>query len=475
MPLHDTVKQRFKGVLSLHSRPKYTPQISTPPTTPPVISLPIRRGSQLHAGSDWVSPFTRLPFEIQAEILSHCPTDFPRIDSQIPPLTLALVCKTWYYLAITTPRLWSSFEVVLEGIGSPLERLEMTKRIQLWLHRSRQHPLSFRIVHNYTGGAADLRSAELFTILLPHIARWQNAQFHGPSGALAHLPIELPEGSLPTLKSLSMHINKSWDSSFDLNVFGLPWLQLSELDLQFYQDNTYTLDDCFKVLSVARNVAMCTLGANCVFTIGDDAKKIALPSLKSLKLITHGDHPAAETDLLNFLEHLSVTNLQAFSLDWLANRTQEDTGSRWGAVHSRFTAFLHASGGSLETLGLAYLPLRDSDILKCLDGLSRLKILDLKFALGGYHSDPITDDFLEYLVPATSPHLPSLKTLKLQCSGEYLDQTKLQSIIESRAVDGQLRVFELLTMKLLSRDFREQIAVWRSQGFDFSLSALNMR
>jgi len=268
-----------------------------------------------------------------------------------------------------------------------------------------------------------------------------------------------------------MQVNKSWDSSFDPNSFRLPWMQLSELDLQLYQDGVHTLDECFKILSAARNLKMCTLSANCVFTTGGGAERIALPSLKSLKLITHGDHPAAETSLLSFLELLSVPDLQAFSLDWLANRTQEDTGSRWEAVHSRFTTFLHSAASSLESLGLAYLPLRDHDILHCLDGLSRLKILDLKFALRTHQTDPITDDFLEYLAPTPSLHLPSLKILKLQCLGEYLDQTKLLAIIESRAAAGQLKGFELLTLKFLSRDFRERIAVWRSRGLNFSTSA----
>lgn len=366
----------------------------------------------------------------------------------------------------------------------------MKRKLRLWLRRSQQHPLSFRIVHNYDGSNPDLRSAELLTILLPHASRWQNVQFHGPSGALAHLPTELSKGSLSALNSLSIRLGKTWNSTFDIGLFEIPWSQLTGLDLQFCQENIHSLDECFRILSAARNLTCCTLNANCVFTLSGDSEKLALPSLRTLKLIMEGDDSAAspEASLLDFLERLQVADLRAFSLEWLVNRSHDGAGLHWRAVHSRFIAFIHSSANSLESLGLAYVPLRDDEIISCLDGLSRLRALDLRFTLANHQPDAVTDDLLLFLTPAMSlpalqrvlgkvpsiDRFPALSALKLQCSGDYLDQVMLLALVEGRAT-GQLKTFELMTRKLMSKDFRERMAWWRGRGSNFSVSTLNVR
>ncbi|KAF9448475.1 hypothetical protein P691DRAFT_704875 [Macrolepiota fuliginosa MF-IS2] len=489
LPVSVVVKQHIRSMLSPHS--KRSSQALNPPIPSPLapvyptLSLPLRSGSQ------WDSSFSQLPLEVWVEIFSHCPTDFPRIDSQVPPLTLALVCRTWYHLIAATPRLWSCFEVVLQGVGSSQLVYDGIKRkLQTWLRRSRQHPISFRIVHDYTGNAPDLRSAELLTLLLPHASRWQNVQFHGPSGGLAYLPVTLFEGGLPALESISIHLHRSWSSTFDIGSLKIPWSQLTGLDLQFYQNRIHSLDECFEILSAARNLTWCTLNANCVFTLPRTTEKPALPSLKSLKLIIQANDSAAspEESLLNFLECLSVVDLRAFSLEWLVSRTHDGLEPCWSAFHSRFTDFIQSSASSLEDLGLAYVPLRDHEIISCLDRLSSLRTLDLKFTLADHHPDPITEDLLLYLSPpvplpamqrvrqriSTADHFPVLGNLKLQCCGEHLNQAMLLALIEGRAA-ARLRAFELMTAKLLSKDFRERILHWQKHGYRFSLSTLNIR
>lgn len=482
MPVPESVKQHFKSALSTRSK-RWSQSLN-----PSTVSSPVYIPPPHCSGSNLAAAFSRLPFEICVEIFSHCPTDFPRIDSQVPPLTLALVCKTWYYLVTTTPRLWSCFELVLEGSGSSQsERNEIKRRLLLWLRRSRHHPLSFRIIHEYAGSAPDMRSAELLDILLPHAPRWQNVHFHGPGDSLTHLPHEFHWESLPTLRSISFQLTKSWSNVFDLSRLNIPWSQLSGLDLQLYRDNIHSLDECFGILSAAKNLTSCTLNASCVFTLPKSTEELALPYLRSLRLIIEGAEPAAvaETNILNFLESLSLSGLRAFSLEWLVSRTQGDTGLQWQTVHPRFANFLHSSAGSLEDLGLAYLPLRDYEIIRYLDGLSGLRNLDLKFTLASHQPDPITDDLLEHLTLAspltalqrarrragpTVDCLPLLKALKLQCSGEYLNQAMLLSLVESR----QLQTFEVLTVKSLSKEFRDMVTR-KGPGFNFSASTLNIR
>jgi hypothetical protein len=300
----------------------------------------------------------------------------------------------------------------------------------------------------------------------------------------------LGKESLRSIRTIAFQLGRPWDSDFNLTRFEIPWSQLSTLDLQFYQENVHSLDECFKILSAAKNLTSCTLNADCRTTFSQDTGKLVLSSLKSLKLIIQGDDPAgmAESRLLSFLECLSVENLRAFSLEWLVNRTQGGTGSQWRGVHSRFAKFLHSSAASLEDLGLAYLPLQDDEIIVYMDGLAKLKSLDLKFALASHQPDPITENLLQHLTPSnfslpTSQRvqqkdagdcLPELRTLKLQCSGEYLNEAMLLSLVEGRAA-MKLRAFKLFTLRGLSKDSRYRIGALKDRGFDFSVSTLDVR
>jgi hypothetical protein len=227
----------------------------------------------------------------------------------------------------------------------------------------------------------------------------------------------------------------------------------------------------------------CAFNATFQFTLGDHPEKITLPHLRSLKLSIQGNDSGgiAERNLLDFLGHISVTDLTTISLEWLVDRVGDGGESCWAHVHSRFLDFIHSSVNTLETLEFAYLPLQDHEIISCLDKLSNLKSLDLKFSLSSQKLDPITANFLDYLQQGwrdvtgqiTFDHVCSLRTLKLQCSGQYLNQAMLQTLVDSRAGVG-LRTFELMTVKMMSKAFMDRMAVWRSRGCGFSVSALNM-
>lgn len=428
----------------------------------------------------------RLPLEIYVEIFSHCPTDFPQIGAQVPPLTLALVCKAWYYLVVGTPCLWSRFDLALEGTGSSQQEQDETKkRLLLWLHRSRQQPLSFRIIHDRLGVVPDFRSAELLELLLPHSSRWKYVYFRGPGANLVPLHSQRSRGSLRALKSISLQLSKPWDRDFDMSRIDIPWPQLSALDLQFYQENVLSFNELFNILSVTQKLTSCTLNVDCSFSISHDTGRIVLPSLRSLTLIIQGVNSVgrAETNLFGFLDRLSLTDLQALQLEWLVDPTQDGTGPQQWAVHSQLTRFIQSSASSLEHLGFAYLPLRDHEIIACLKGLKRLRRLDLKYALISRWPDPITDVLLQYLTPekssqqnhgSTDACLPLLRVLKLQCSGEYLNQFLLLALAEDRAAQ-ELKELEIFTLKCLTRSIKDGIRTLKSQGLNFTASTLYVR
>lgn len=402
----------------------------------------------------------------------------------MPPLTLALVCKAWYYLVVGTPCLWSRFELALEGTGSSQqERDETKKRLLLWLHRSRQQPLSFRIIHDCIGVMPDFRSAELLELLLPHASRWRYVYFCGPGANLVPLQGQRTRGSLRALKSVSLQLRDPWDRDFDVSRIDIPWPQLSALDLQFYLENVLSFNECFSILSATQKLTFCTLNVDCSFSLSHDTGKIVLPSLRSLKLIIQGIGVGkAETNLFGFLDRLSLTDLQAFELEWLVDSTQGGAGQQQWAGHSQLTRFIQSSASSLEHLGFAYLPLRDYEIIACLKGLHKLRRLDLKYALTSRWPDPITDVLLQYLTPekssqenhgSTDACLPLLRVLKLQCSGEYLNQLLLLALVEGRAAQ-ELRELEIFTLKCLTKSIKDGIETWESR-LKFTASTLYVR
>jgi len=190
----------------------------------------------------------------------------------------------------------------------------------------------------------------------------------------------------------------------------------------------------------------------------------------------------AETNLFGFLDRLSLTDLQAFELEWLVESTQGGAGQQQWAAHSQLTRFIQSSASSLEHLGFAYLPLRDHEIIACLKGLHKLRRLDLKYALTSRWPDPITDVLLQYLTPekssqenhgSTDACLPLLRVLKLQCSGEYLNQLLLLALVEGRAAQ-ELRELEIFTLKCLTKSIKDGIENWESR-LKFTASTLYVR
>ncbi|KAF7776803.1 hypothetical protein Agabi119p4_5196 [Agaricus bisporus var. burnettii] len=283
--------------------------------------VPETRNIQISPRRSIIHESYRLPPELWIEIFSHCLADFPRIDScQIPSTTLASVCKAWNHLVMTTPRFWSKFEIVYEDLNhSQVQQDDIMRTLQLWLRRSRQHPLSFRLIHKYAGSPTNpVGSTRYLTTLVSHASRWQNVQFHGPSESLVLLPSQLPNGKLPTLRSLSFHVNGSAGFPFDVASLNIPWSQLSGLDLQIYQDNAHSLNECFTFLSSARNLTCVALNATFPFTLGGHLETITLPYLRSFKLSIQGSDSegTAELSLRDFLEHVSIPNLTTFSLEW---------------------------------------------------------------------------------------------------------------------------------------------------------------
>ncbi|KAF7370149.1 F-box domain-containing protein [Mycena sanguinolenta] len=87
-----------------------------------------------------IYPILTIPVEITSEIFLHClaaiETALSRPSTQLAPLLLGRICRTWRDIAYTSPRLWAVLQV------SSWWRTDWVKE---WLRRAASAPLSLRL------------------------------------------------------------------------------------------------------------------------------------------------------------------------------------------------------------------------------------------------------------------------------------------------------------------------------------------
>jgi hypothetical protein len=235
--------------------------------------------------------FNSLPIELQSEIFFLCMSPFPRFSIKEAPIVLARVCSTWRSIVLSTPRLWSSFEVEIQGSGPSglLHDTRLMHRMNLWLYRSCCSPLSVRLVYNPVGRVSNDRSTQFLAALVSQARRWRNAHFTLPAASIAKLQ-PFPPNSFPTLRSLTVKVSGVRFSLSDppINIFAMniPWRQLTGLDLQLNPSNLPTLDEAMDILSQTINLVYGTLQLECTWGRRDTQQdKLSLPMLDTLQLI----------------------------------------------------------------------------------------------------------------------------------------------------------------------------------------------
>ena len=449
--------------------------------------------------------FNSLPIELQNEIFFFCMSPFPRLSIKEAPIVLARVCSTWRSIVLSTPRLWSSFEVEIQGSGPSglLHDTRLMHRMKLWLERSCCSPLSVRLVYNPVGRVSNDRSTQLLAALLSQARRWRNAHFTLPAASIAKLQ-PFPPDSFPTLRSLTFKVTGVQSSLSDppLNILAMniPWEQLTGLDLQLEPSNLPTLDEALDILSQTVNLKYGTLQLECTWNRRDNQRdKLSLPTLDTLQLILQDANTAAdrlEACLIQFLNLLCLPKIRVLRLGWLANSS---VGS-WSLAHTDFIAFLGASAETLRELTLTYFPISENELLDCLSQVPRLTHLDLRFALHEGANDPITNRLLVActipsssvsggIVCSTPAHteislLPRLEHVNLQCHGALYANATLLNFIQSmwKGSEGQgaplarpLRYFRLLSMKPVPSEVERQVKAWHEEGLEVDIHCLVVR
>ncbi|KAJ7648663.1 hypothetical protein DFH06DRAFT_571923 [Mycena polygramma] len=214
-------------------------------------------------------PVLTLPNEIVSEIFLHFLPIYPlcpALAGLLTPTTLSHICSRWREIALANPSLWSAMSFS-DGNHEPSFKQEL-QLSAIWLRRSQAHPLSI-VINDHCW-----RTSEVFKVIVPHRARWEQIKFRTPPSVLDSVV-----GPVPLLRHLDMNL---WDDAFPLvemldaprlrtvvlSEFGfanvvLPWVQLTGLTLDCVDPDVYR-----PVLSQTLNLRQLEL--NTMFLQDDD-------------------------------------------------------------------------------------------------------------------------------------------------------------------------------------------------------------
>ncbi|KAF7364699.1 F-box domain-containing protein [Mycena venus] len=98
-------------------------------------------------------PIARLPLEISSAIFFRClPVDrYPRPNRHNAPMLFLRVCRLWSEIALATPALWAVVGFIFPYDPNAVSR----KHFDLWLNRTRNHPLALSLGGYLTDGVDD--------------------------------------------------------------------------------------------------------------------------------------------------------------------------------------------------------------------------------------------------------------------------------------------------------------------------------
>ncbi|KAJ7197360.1 hypothetical protein GGX14DRAFT_667838 [Mycena pura] len=158
------------------------------------------------------APISRSPPELLIEIFSYNASVIPDFDTKqlwtaldrlanVGLLTLSQVCSRWHSLVLDTPALWSSLH--LNGVLWRTRRslLKTIPLLSAALERSKNAPLSVKIVETHSGRGTMTTHHSVFQLLAQHSRRWRTADFFFAESPL-DMDLSCLKGKLPLLQSL---------------------------------------------------------------------------------------------------------------------------------------------------------------------------------------------------------------------------------------------------------------------------------
>ncbi|KAJ7641232.1 hypothetical protein FB45DRAFT_1124812 [Roridomyces roridus] len=237
-------------------------------------------------------PVLTLPHEIVSKIFVYTLPpypDCPPLTSSLSPTSLTHICRHWREMTLAMPYLWRAIPLGYFGDASH-ER--QTRVLESWMDRAGGCPLSIEIKPSVVSTWLFGFNSE------PILLRRERLEYL--KLALANSHVSFLKGSMPLLRSLSLHLEyKNLPlptgivceyprleavslTSFPGTVDWLPWPQLTSLTLR-----DMTADNSIPILQQTTNLVHLTL----ILTGGDAAEQdtetaldITLPSLEALAI-----------------------------------------------------------------------------------------------------------------------------------------------------------------------------------------------
>ncbi|KAJ7368784.1 hypothetical protein DFH08DRAFT_727614 [Mycena albidolilacea] len=248
-------------------------------------------------------PVLTLPPEMTSEIFIHClpaKRDIDVVNPEEAPLLLMHVCRAWRHIAISTPALWTAFDICQTAGLHCLAEIA-----QAWFERARKCPLSVSIYGSLSAHNAFDAFMKTFR---QNSRQMASLELHMHVEDFRVVDLHLFEVfDFPLLQKLSVRVLIDEDSEedpADVNAISmfynapllhevlisealpsfvvLPWQQITK-----FTGELYSVEDCLEAISLMPNLLECTFSA---FELeNDDADELAVvshPNMQYLALLT---------------------------------------------------------------------------------------------------------------------------------------------------------------------------------------------
>ncbi|KAK7001349.1 hypothetical protein R3P38DRAFT_3048649 [Favolaschia claudopus] len=389
------------------------------------------------------APIQKLPVELLGEIFLCSLSDWGAMTDElsrlpVEPLVISQVCGHWRAVSLSIPMIWSTL-----WIDRP--RAAHVGMVKLWLERSRSFPLSIHLRQTdpksclaYPTSMEHQATDEIFTLLIPHLARWRAVDLDLKMDTQQSL-LCMPAETAVALENIALNVD-SWDCvgaeflqnalysrpsvrsvhlSASCNPNHVAWEMLTSLEAQF----ECTLETCLSLFALSPALTsarfICSAQPDWPIMPFTHAEKyLTLPSLANLSI------KASHIDLAPLFDRLVLPALRTLALEYChVPRATSD--------HQSLHALLDRSSCVLEAFSLyesARTRADDHRPIAFLQTplLTSVKELELKVDM--------TDEIVGFLtLSADSVALPNLTALALvDCRGDHISDDALLRMLLSR-------------------------------------------